>query len=713
MDGTHFALNGDGVSYRFHVDNTTGDLIGDHFGGMVTENTYEEPIDPIQGWVNLVGRERREFPDLGRGDFRIPAVQIRQSAGYQISAFQYKSHDVMQGKPSLNGLPSTFGKDDEVSTLVVHMYDNTSDVAADLSYSVFPKFNAIVRSVNITNHGSANITIERLSSFSVDLPYGDYDMIQLRGDWAREAQRQRRHVEYGTQGFASSAGYSSHFYNPFLAIVDPTATETQGEAWGFSLIYTGSFAVEIERGSHGITRATMGLNPEQLSWPLAPKETFTSPEVVAIYSNSGIGEMSRNYHRLFRNHLIKSKHATETRPPLLNSWEGLGFDYNETRIARLAQQTADFGIKMFVLDDGWFGNEYPRNDDHAGLGDWQVNTKKFPDGLPALVKNVTSLKVNGTNDKLRFGLWFEPEMVNPNSTLYHEHPEWALHAGDYQRTLTRNQLVLNVALPEVQDFIVESVGNILGNSSISYVKWDNNRGMHEMPQPYTGHQYMLGMYKVFERLTSKFPDVLWEGCASGGGRFDPGVLQFFPQIWTSDDTDAVERVGIQFGTSLVYPPSAMAGHVSHVPNGSTDRSTPILFRAHVAMMTGSFGFELNPDDMSAEDHAAVPDILELAAKVNPIVIQGDMYRLRLPEESNWPSALFVTEDGSKAVLFAFQMRSNYNNNFPHVRLQGLDPKAKYTFDGNQTLSGQTLMNSGVRFNMKGDMDSRVVLIEKQ
>lgn len=491
------------------------------------------------------------------------------------------------------------------------------------------------------------------------------------------------------------------------------ATESHGEAWGFSLVYTGSFSVEVERGSQGLTRAVMGVNPTQFSWPLGPGETFTSPEVVAVYSDSGIGEMSRKFHRLFRNNLIKSKYATETRPPLLNSWEGLGFDYNETTIYRLARQSADLGVKLFVLDDGWFGVKHPRVNDHAGLGDWEVNPKRFPHGLPALVGNVTALKVNNTDDKLKFGLWFEPEMVNPNSTLYEDHPDWAMHAGDYPRSETRNQLVLNLGLPEVQDHIVELMSNILGNSSISYIKWDNNRGIHEAPHSYSDHTYMLGMYKVFDRLTSKFPDIIWEGCASGGGRFDPGVLQYFPQIWTSDNTDAGERITIQFGTSLVYPPSAMAAHVSNAPNGLTQRNTTIMFRAHVAMMGGSFGFELNPDDMSDADRAAVPQILSLADKVNPIVIKGDMYRLNIPEDSNWPAALFVSEDGDKAALFLFQLQAHYNNIFPPVRLQGLDAKANYKVDGNQTLSGATLMNFGLQYNFKGDYDSRVVLLEKQ
>ncbi|POR31567.1 Alpha-galactosidase 2 [Tolypocladium paradoxum] len=716
VDGSSFALNGDHVSYRFHVDNTTGDLISDHFGAPIDDgDTIEAEIGSIHGWVNLIGRVRRELPDLGRGDFRTPAVQIRQSEGYTVSDFQYKSHRVLSGKPPLKGLPATFGADRDVSTLVVHMYDNYSSVAADLSYSIFPKYDTIVRSVNITNMGKGNITVEKLASLSVDLPYGEYDMLELQGDWAREGMRVRRKVDFGTQGFGSTTGYSSHLHNPFLSVVTPESTESQGEAWGFSLVYSGSFAAEVEKGSQGLTRAMIGFNPSQLSWPLGPGESLVSPEAVAVFSDTGIGGMSRKLHSLFRKHLMKSKFASQPRPVLLNSWEGLRFDYNVSTIYKLAQESANLGVKLFVLDDGWFGVKHPRVNDRAGLGDWEVNPERFPDGLKRLVDNITDLGSGNSScsSKLEFGLWFEPEMVNPNSSLYEKHPDWALHAGKHPRTERRHQLVLNVALPEVQEFIIDSVAGILNTSHIGYVKWDNNRGIHEAPSPFTDHKYMLGLYHVFDTLTKRFPDVLWEGCASGGGRFDPGILQYFPQVWASDNTDGLQRVYIQFGTSLAYPPSAMGAHVSAVPNRQTGRMTPIEFRAHVAMMGGSFGLELNPEDMPAEDKAKIPDLIRLAEKVNPVVVKGDMWRLSLPEESNWPAALFVSEDGKQAVLFYFQLRANVNNSWPVLRLQGLDAKASYKVDGNQTVSGATLMNKGISYSFDGDFGSRVVFLEKQ
>lgn len=605
------------------------------------------------------------------------------------------------------------GSKEDVSTLVVHLYDKYSDVSADLSYSIFPKYDAIVRSVNVTNHGTANITIESLASLSVDLPFEDLEMISLRGDWAREAHRERRKVEYGIQSFGSATGYSSHLHNPFLALVEPSATESHGEAWGFSLVYTGSFSIDVEKGSQGFTRALVGFNPGHLSWNLPPGETLTSPECVSVYSKDGIGGMSRSLHNLYRKHLIKSKFATSDRPALLNSWEGLSFDYNESSIYNLANEAAEVGAKLFVLDDGWFGDKYPRTSDEQGLGDWVPNPERFPNGLEPMVRNITELKAANSSANMRFGIWVEPEMVNPNSTLYNEHPDWVLHAGPYPRTERRNQLVLNLALPEVQEFIIKSISDILKSADITYVKWDNNRGMHEMPSPATDHAYMLGMYHVFDTLTSNFPDVLWEGCASGGGRFDPGVLQYFPQIWTSDDTDAVQRITIQLGTSLAYPPSAMGAHLSAVPNQQTGRTVPVAFRGHVAMMGGSFGLELDPAEMPADDKAALPGLIALAEKVNPIVLNGDMWRLNLPEDSNWPAVLFISEDGQQAVLFVFQLSANIDHSWPRIRLQGLDAQASYKIDGNAVYTGATLMNLGLQFPFDSDLGSQVVMLEKQ
>lgn len=454
-----------------------------------------------------------------------------------------------------------------------------------------------------------------------------------------------------------------------------------------------------------------------------------SPECVSVYSKTGLGGMSRSLHRLYRNHLMKSKFATASRPVLLNSWEGLYFNIDDASMYRIAQEAASLGVKLLVMDDGWFGKDYPRLSDTAGLGDWMPNPVRFPHGLASLVDRVTALKVNTSASSLddcspddspsqssvnlQFGIWVEPEMVNPQSTLYQEHPDWILHASQYPRTEQRNQLVLNLAMPEVQDFIIDFMSKLLNSANISYVKWDHNRSISETPSPHATHAYMLGMYRVFDILTSRFPDILWEGCASGGGRFDPGILQYFPQVWPSDDTDPVERISIQLGSSLAYPASAMGAHVSAVPNHQSGRTTPLTFRAHVAMMGGSFGLELDTGEISAEEKAMIPELIELAERVNPIVLNGDMWRLNLPEESKWPAVLFISEDHSQAVLFYFQLSPNVNRLMPRLRLQGLEENVMYRVDGAGPYSGLMLMNLGLQYVFSTEYGSRVVILERE
>lgn len=704
------------MSYLFHVDPDTLDLRSDHFGGP-TEDFVPPAWVSSQGWVDGLSNVRREFPDIGRSDFRLPAIHIKHADGDTLSAFFYQSHQIVPGKPALPGLPATYGGEEDVSTLLVTLYDNYSDVEAVLSYSVFPAYNAIARSVQIKNNGTTDITIERAASFSVDLPNLDLNMLELQGDWSHEANRVFRKIDFGETSFRSTTGYSSHLHNPFFALVSPTTTESSGEAWGFNLIYTGSFAATAERFSQGFIRVLLGLNEIHSSLNVAPGETFTSPEAVAIYSSEGLGGMSRSFHDLYKNHLSRAKQTHQTRPVLLNSWEGSGFDYTAESLEELAGQADALGVRLFVNDDGWFGVEYPRDNDTMGLGDWYPNPAKFPDGLAPYVASVNNYSTTGdgpySNEPLKFGIWVEPEMVNPNSTLYHEHPEWAMGGTTKLRnhlSLTRNQLVLNVALPEVQDYIITFMSKLLDTANIQYIKWDNNRGIHELPTPATDHQYILGLYHIIDTLTTKYPNVLWEGCASGGGRFDAGLLHYWPQSWTSDNTDASNRLTIQLGTSLAYPPSAMGCHVSAIPNGLTHRNISIHYRAHVALMCGSFGFELNPSDLSAEETSAIPSIMQQADKINPIVISGDFYRLRLPDESNWPAVQFVTKEKNESVVFAFQQQAMIKPTPPPLKLQGLDAKKRYWNDAdNGTYSGATYMNQGLNLRWETeDYQSRVV-----
>ncbi|XXG99595.1 hypothetical protein Hte_005936 [Hypoxylon texense] len=716
-NGPSFTLASSNISYRFHVDPLTLDLVHDHWGAYAAE-TVPDYNGITSGWGGPYTYRRREFPDLGRGDFRVPAIHVQHNAdGDTVSAFSYTGYDVSSGKPSLPGLPATYGDEGDVSTLIVHMYDNYSDVSADLYYSIFPRYNAVARSFRITNNGSQDITVLRASSWSVDMPNEELEMLDLYGDWAAEAHINRQPVVYGEQGFRSSAGYSSHFHNPFLALASPSTTESLGSATGYSLIYTGSFSANVERWSTGWVRVLLGLNPLHLSWPVAPGESFTAPEVVSVYSEQGLGGMSRSFHSLYRNHLSRSNYTFETRPPLLNSWEGLGFDFNQSSMVKLAQDAAGLGCTLFVNDDGWFGTDYPRNNDSLGLGDWTPNPAKLPDGLAPYVDQVDQIVVKNSTEHMQFGLWVEPEMVNPDSSLYRQHPDWCMHAGNHNRTLQRDQLVLNLGLQEVQDYIITVIEEILDSASIRYIKWDNNRGMHEMPSPSANHAYMLGMYRVIDNLTTAHPEILWEGCASGGARFDPGLLHYWPQSWTSDDTDGLERLHIQFGTSYPYPPSAMGCHVSAVPNHQTGRTTPLAFRAAVASMCGSFGFELDPSELDQEERDAIPQFISRQQEINPIVINGDFYRLALPDQSNWPAAMFVSPEADSAVLFAFQIRSALKPLPPPLKLQGLDADAKYRVSNGtweQSWSGSTLMNAGLRLSWPtSDYESIILTFDKQ
>ncbi|KAI1475330.1 glycoside hydrolase family 36 protein [Daldinia eschscholtzii] len=714
-DGRSFSLSSSNISYQFHVDPLTLDLIHDHWGAYAAE-TVPDFNGVVSGWGSQYTYRRREFPDLGRGDFRVPAIHIQHSDGNTVSAFSYTGYDISPGKPSLPGLPATYGGEGDVSTLIIHLYDDYSDISADLYYSIFPKYNAITRSFRITNNGTRDVTVLRASSWSIDMPNEELEMIDLYGDWAAEARINRRPVVYGEQGFRSSAGYSSHFHNPFIALASPSTTEFLGPATGYSLVYTGSFSADVERWSTGWVRVLLGLNPLHLSWPIAPGETFTSPEVVSVYSEKGLGGMSRSFHSLYRNHLSRSNYTFEARPPLLNSWEGLGFDFNQSSMVKLAEDAAGLGCSLFVNDDGWFGTDYPRDNDTLGLGDWSPDPAKFPDGLGPYVEQVDKIVVQNTSEHVKFGLWVEPEMVNPDSDLYKQHPEWCMHAENHNRTLQRNQLVLNLGLEEVQDYIITTIERILDSASIEYIKWDNNRGIHEMPSPSANHAYMLGLYRVIDNLTTAHPEILWEGCASGGGRFDAGLLHYWPQSWTSDDTDGLERLYIQFGTSYPYPPSAMGCHVSAVPNHQTGRTTPLAFRAAVASMCGSFGFELDPSTLTQEERDVIPVLISTQQKINPIVINGDFYRLALPDQSNWPAAMFVSPEHDSAVLFAFQIRSALKPVPPPLKLQGLDSNAKYKVSNGsweQSWSGSTLMSTGLSLNWpNSDYESIILTFDR-
>lgn len=696
------------------------------------------PGVPHGGWLHSdlgLSTVQRELPDAGRGgDFRLPAIHVEHEDGSTVTHLKYQGHEIVEGKPELeNGLPATFAKTkDDASTLLVHLACSITSVQITVRYTVFPRIGSIVRSMRITNGGNDTKKILRAASWSNDFEPkpedhdGGWEMLTLHGSWAREMNVSRRRVEVGTQGQQSSMGFSSAQHQPFLAIMTPSTSESSGECYAFGLIYSGSHETIVERSTTGLVRVSMGLNPMHLSWPLAAGESFDTPECVAVYTpDQGLGGASRRLHRLYRSHLTRSEWSDKSRPPLLNAWEAVYFDFDADKLAKIARRTAELGIKLFVCDDGWFGKgKHARTSDSAGLGDWVVNPDRFPEGLPKFVEDVTELDVLAQDAKLRFGLWVEPEMVNPASDLYVAHPDWVLHAPrGHDRTTARNQLILNLALKDVQDYLLDLLSKILSDSpGITYVKWDCNRAMHEISSPANAHRYMLGLYRVLDELTlRRFPHILWEGCASGGARFDAGMLPYFCQSWTSDNTDAVDRLMIQFGTTIAHPASAMGCHVSAVPNHQTGRTTPLEFRAHVALMGGSFGFELDVQALSAEEQEKIPSFVKLADRINPLVIHGDLYRIARPDSSNFPAALYVSQDCQQAVLLAFSIHTKIGVRWPSLKLQGLDARAMYRLEMIEhrgetslgTLSGLSLMSSGVRLDWQvKDYQSRVILMTK-
>lgn len=635
-----------------------------------------------------------EYPSYGNTDLRMPAYQIQLENGTRITDLQYDSYEIVSGKPTLSGLPAVYTeKDSEATTLLIHLKDALIGLKVVLSYTVFQEYDVVIRSVKLINEGQTKLKILRALSMSVDFDHFNYDMIHLSGSWARERHIIKRPLVYGTQSIESRRGASGHSENPFIALVGKNTTEQTGEAYGFSLIYSGNFIASAEVDQYGTTRINMGINPFDFSWNLHTGEVFQTPEVVMVYSNQGIGEMSRTYHRLYRNRLCKSKFKNTPRPIVINNWEATYFEFNHEKIKNIAKEANELGIEMMVLDDGWFGK---RNSDNCSLGDWFENKEKLPEGLKGIAKDVNSFG-------MKFGLWFEPEMVSPDSDLYREHPDWCIHVPDRHRSTARNQLILDYSRKDVREAIITMLSNILSEAEISYVKWDMNRNMSEIGsdllepecQMETAHRYMLGLYEVLDTITERFPDVLFESCSGGGGRFDPGMLYYMPQNWTSDDTDAVERLKIQYGTSYVYPTSAMTAHVSAVPNHQTGRIVPIDFRGHVAM-AGNFGYELDVTKMLAEEKKLVKEQVKLYKEIREIVQFGELYRLLSPFEDQFTAWMYVTEDKEEAVVFFYKVLTIPNAPLLRFKLDGLNPEYNYMIQELDTpLSGEQLMGYGI------------------
>ncbi len=620
---------------------------------------------------------RQEYPSYGTGDYRSPAVTIAQENGSRIIDFKYAGHEIYSGKKEILPLPATYveGKE-EAETLEVTLHDNVMDTDLILSYTIYEAYPVITRNTKFVHKGKEKIVLERAMSASVEFLDMDYEMVQLSGGWSRERYVKNRKLEMGIQSIQSLNGTCCGAeHNPFFALKRPHTTESQGEVYGFSLVYSGNYLGQVEVSTFDMTRVMMGINPEDFSWELKSGESFQTPEIVMVYSDKGLNKMSQTYHRLYRKRLMHGEWRDKARPILLNNWEATYFDFNEEKILTIAKKAKEAGVELFVLDDGWFG---ARNDDYRGLGDWYVNLEKLPDGISGLSKKVEELG-------LKFGLWVELEMVNKDSDLYRAHPDWIISAPNRFESHARHQNVLDFSRNEVVDYIYEMIAKVIRESSISYIKWDMNRYMSE---PYSKgsapceqgkvmHKYILGVYDLYTRLTTEFPHILFESCASGGARFDPAMLYFAPQTWCSDDTDASERTKIQYGTSYVYPIVSMGSHVSAVPNHQMHRITPIETRANVAYF-GTFGYELDLNLLSdAEIETVKKQIAFMKEHRELIQMDGDFYRLLSPFEGNETAWMVVSSDKTQAVAAFYQRLNKVNASWLRLKLDGLDANTKY------------------------------------
>ncbi|MDY7222667.1 alpha-galactosidase [Halalkalibacterium halodurans] len=654
---------------------------------------------------STIDRLPQEYPQYGSGDFRHPAYQVQLEDGSRVTELVYKSYRMIQGKPSLTGLPAVYVESKmEASTLEIELEDKYTGLTVVLIYTIFEERNVLTRSTKFIHKGSRSIKLRRALSACVDFHRADLEILYLSGAWTREGHLKRRQLEPGSTIIESRRGMSSHQLNPFVAILDQGTTEDTGDAYGFSLVYSGNFVAEAEVDSFQTTRVTIGVNPFDFSWQLEPGEQFQTPEVVMVYSAHGIGGMSRTFHKLYRTRLCRGPHRDKERPILVNNWEATYFDFDADKIQAIAKVAAELGIELFVLDDGWYGT---RNDDTSSLGDWVENRKKLPNGLADLANKVKHYGI-------QFGLWVEPEMVSPDSDLYRKHPDWCIHVKGRRRTEFRTQLVLDLSRKEVRDYLFESLSHIFSTVPISYIKWDMNRALTELGsadlpverQSETAHRYVLGLYELLERIVTSFPEILFESCSSGGGRFDPGMLYYMPQTWTSDNTDAIERLKIQYGTSVVYPVSSIGAHVSTSPNHQVGRCTPLGTRGDVAM-SGNFGYELDLTKFTDAEKEVVKMQVATYKKIRSLVQQGELYRLKSPFEGIETAWMFVSEDQKEALVFYFQVLAEPHGPIKRLKLKGLNRDLDYKIKGQDTIfGGDRLLQIGLPIpELNGDFKS--------
>lgn len=634
-----------------------------------------------------------EYPTFGHTDFRTPAFVCELPDGSCVTEFVYEGYRILPKKKPLNVMPSAKNGGE---SLVVVLQCKNAPIKIELCYSVCEDCDVIVKNAAIVSEG-CDIAID--VAFSQSLALSGFDQVcYLAGAWARERHLQRRKLGYGIFEISEARGTSGHNLNPFFALLKSDTTETGGEAVGVNLIYSGSHAAKIETDRFGKVRIVNGINPFNFRYKLKKGERFETPEAVLTYSAEGLGKMSRNFHDFVNTCIISDKWAKKDRPVLINNWEATYFDFTEEKLLDIAQTAKNLGIELFVLDDGWFGK---RDLDNCSLGDWKPYLKKLPQGIAGLADKI---RAKG----MQFGLWFEPEMVSEDSDLFRAHPDWVIRVGGIAPSKGRCQLVLDLTRREVQDFIVSVFDEYLSDGKISYVKWDMNRYLSDVPRKGYCHEYTLGLYSVLNRIFEKYPDVLFEGCSGGGGRFDLGMLCYFPQIWTSDDTDAAERLKIQGGTSLAYPLSCISAHVTITPNHQTGRVCDMYTRFAVACF-GVFGYELDLGKEPQRDE--IKDQITFYKKIRKITLYGDFYRL---SDGNVCSFQAVSKDKRESVVLMVKERAVPNIFEEPIKLQGLKDGAVYELSEGVSRTGADLMYRGyVPQPDYGDFKAQLILLKEK
>ena len=705
-ESRQFHLFNDRISYIFKIlrNNQLGQL---YFGKKVPLKDYGYLFEDSKRSTsaNVFKDEygfslehiRQEYPAYGATDFRQAAYEIIQPNGSRITNFTYVSHAIKSGKPKLKGLPATYVENEaEAQTLEIVLRDELIDVEIVLSYTIFKDFDAIARNVKFINRGQETQHLTRALSLNLDLPDADYDMLQFSGWWARERYLKSRRLQEGIQSVGSLRGQSSHVHNPFIILKRPQADEFQGEAFGFSLVYSGNFLAQVEVDTFDVARVSIGINPYQFDWELKPQEEFQTPEAVMVYSSDGLNALSQTYHKLYRTRLARGIWRDKPRPILINNWEATYFDFTEDKLVAIAERAKEVGVEMFVLDDGWFG---ARTGETAGLGDWTENRARLQNGIKGLADRINAMG-------MKFGLWVELEMVNRDSDLYRAHPDWILHVPERHASQGRKQYVLDFSRPEVVDNIHRQIAKILREANVEYIKWDMNRSITECysaayPASQQGeifHRHILGVYDLYERLTQEFPQILFESCASGGGRFDPGLLYYAPQCWTSDDSDAVERIKIQHGTSFCYPISSMGAHVSITPNHQLFRNTPLKFRSDVAYF-GTFGYELDLNKLTDAEREEVKLNIAFMKKYREVIQRGTFYRLKSPFEGNIIAWQVVSADKKISLLGYYKILNDVMAPYRRLKLCGLEENSTYKISLNGSgvgeFNGQELMRVGL------------------